>query len=260
MAGYIVLYQPRIIRKPLRAVALAALILSMLALAKLMVSWAGWNPYLAVGAATMGAVIITIAYDQRFALASGSLLSLLMVLMLRQDIGFLLTLLAPVTVSVLMLREIRTRSKLIEVGAFAAIAAFITAAVTQLARGWPLDARLITDCGWAGGAVIAVGFLTQGLLPMIESTFRIATSMTLLEWCDANKKLFKRLAIEAPGTYNHSLLLGTLCEAAAEAIGARGLLARVAHIITTSARSISPSISWKTSSTVPPSTPSSARP
>ena len=227
MAGYILLYQPRIIIKHLRGVALAGLMFLMLALAKLMADWAGWNPYLAVGAATMGAVIVTIAYDRRFALATGSLLAMLMVIMLRQNIGFLLTLLAPVTMSVLLLREIRTRSKLVEVGAFGAIAAFLTAAITQLARGWPLDARLITDCGWAGGSVIAVGFLTQGLLPLIEQTFRIATSMTLLEWCDANKKLLKRLAIEAPGTYNHSLLLGTLCEAAAEAIGARGLLARV---------------------------------
>jgi hypothetical protein len=227
LAGYIVLYQPRIIRKHLRGVALSALMLLMLGLAKLMVQWAGWPAYLAVGTATMGAVIVTIAYDRRFALATGALLSLLMVLMLRQDMGFLLTLLAPVTVSVLLLREVRTRSKLIEVGAFAAIAAFLTAALTQLAGGRRLETSLIADCGWAGGAVIAVGFLTQGLLPLIEHAFRIATSMTLLEWCDANKKLLKRLAIEAPGTYNHSLLLGTLCEAAAESIGARGLLARV---------------------------------
>ena len=227
MAGYIFLYQPRIVTHALRAVALAALLLAMLGLAKLMVGWAGWNAHLAVGAAAMGAVIIAIAYDRRFALAIGSLLAVQMVLMLRRDMGFLLSLMAPVAVSVLLLKEIRTRSKLIEVGAFAAIAAFLTAAVTQLARGVPLDTRLIADCGWAGGAVLAVGFLVQGLLPMIEQVFRIATSMTLLEWCDANKKLLKRLAIEAPGTYNHSLLLGTLCEAAAESIGARGLLARV---------------------------------
>jgi cyclic-di-AMP phosphodiesterase PgpH len=55
----------------------------------------------------------------------------------------------------------------------------------------------------------------------------VCTSMTLLEWADANKPLLKRLAMEAPGTYNHSLQLGVLCEAAAETIGARGLLARV---------------------------------
>ena len=51
--------------------------------------------------------------------------------------------------------------------------------------------------------------------------------MTLLEWADANKPVFRRLALEAPGTYNHSLQLGVLSEAAADVIGANGLLARV---------------------------------
>jgi hypothetical protein len=50
--------------------------------------------------------------------------------------------------------------------------------------------------------------------------------MTLLEWCDADKPLLRRLREEAPGTHNHSLQLGAVCEAAADAIGARGLLAR----------------------------------
>ena len=50
--------------------------------------------------------------------------------------------------------------------------------------------------------------------------------MTLMEWCDASRLLLKRLSVEAPGTFNHSLHLGAMCESAAEAIGARGLLAR----------------------------------
>ena len=62
---------------------------------------------------------------------------------------------------------------------------------------------------------------------MVERLFGVATSMTMLEWCDASKPLLKRLSLEAPGTFNHSLQLGAMCEAAAEVIGARGLLARV---------------------------------
>jgi putative nucleotidyltransferase with HDIG domain len=51
--------------------------------------------------------------------------------------------------------------------------------------------------------------------------------MTLLEWCDASKPLLKRLVLEAPGTFSHSLLIGSLSETASDAIGASGLLARV---------------------------------
>ena len=227
MAGYVARYQQRIVQNHAHGLALAGLLLLMLGMTKIMISVAGWNLYLAVGPAVMGAIIIAIAYDQRFALAIGSLLAVLLAMLLKQDVGLLLTLMAPVVVSILLLKEIRTRSKLIEVGALAAVAALLTTAFTHLARDAAVNGRLMADSGWAALAVIASGFIIQGTLPLIERLFPIATSMTLLEWCDANKKLLKRLAMEAPGTYNHSLLLGTLCEAAADAIGARGLLARV---------------------------------
>jgi putative nucleotidyltransferase with HDIG domain len=74
---------------------------------------------------------------------------------------------------------------------------------------------------------LVVGVLIQGLLPLIEKVFRIATSMTLLDYSDANQPLLKRLAMEAPGTFSHSLLIGSIAEAAAEAIGRNGLLCRV---------------------------------
>jgi len=76
-------------------------------------------------------------------------------------------------------------------------------------------------------AALVACFIVQGILPMIERLFQVATSMTLLEWCDASKPLLRRMAVEAPGTFNHSLRIGSIAEAAAEAIGANGLLARV---------------------------------
>ena len=80
--------------------------------------------------------------------------------------------------------------------------------------------------GHAGAALLG-GLLIQSLLPIIEKTFRIATSMTLLDYSDANQPLLKKLAMEAPGTFSHSLLIGSIAEAAAEAIGCNGLLCRV---------------------------------
>jgi len=69
--------------------------------------------------------------------------------------------------------------------------------------------------------------LTIGLLPLFESGFGITTDVTLLELSDLNRPLLKRLALEAPGTYHHSIMIGTLAEDAAETIGANSLLARV---------------------------------
>jgi len=65
------------------------------------------------------------------------------------------------------------------------------------------------------------------LLPLIEQLFGATTAMTLLELSDTNRPLLHRLALEAPGTFNHSLVLGAMAEAAARDIGANALLARV---------------------------------
>lgn len=66
-----------------------------------------------------------------------------------------------------------------------------------------------------------------GLLPLLERWFGIVTDFQLLEYSDLNNELLRRLAVEAPATYAHSLMLGQLAEVAADAIGANGLLARV---------------------------------
>lgn len=74
---------------------------------------------------------------------------------------------------------------------------------------------------------IISAMITLGTLPLFESVFQIVTQYGLAELADHNQPLLKRLQIEAPGTYHHSLLVSNLCEAAAEAIGANPILARV---------------------------------
>lgn len=71
------------------------------------------------------------------------------------------------------------------------------------------------------------GVIALGLLPLLESTFKIITPYGLAELADHNQPLLKRLQFEAPGTYHHSLMVSNLCEAAAEAVGANPILARV---------------------------------
>lgn len=74
---------------------------------------------------------------------------------------------------------------------------------------------------------ILSGVLTIGLLPFFESTFDIVTTIKLLELSNPNHPLLKRLLIEAPGTYHHSVLVGNLSEMAAEVVNANPVIARV---------------------------------
>lgn len=74
---------------------------------------------------------------------------------------------------------------------------------------------------------IVSSMVALGTLPLFESTFKIITPYGLAEYADHNQPLLKRLQFEAPGTYHHSLMVSNLCEAAAEAIGANPILARV---------------------------------
>jgi cyclic-di-AMP phosphodiesterase PgpH len=112
--------------------------------------------------------------------------------------------------------------------------AFFTIALANLAAilAWDL-ARATTaqvvarDAMWGGlNAFVAVS-LAFLLLPAIEHTFGVTSDITLLELSDLNRTLLRRLQLEAPGTYHHSMVVGNLAEAAAEAIGANSLLARV---------------------------------
>ncbi len=87
--------------------------------------------------------------------------------------------------------------------------------------------ELLTNAlyGFVGGILSAV--LTIGTLPFLEATFDIITPIKLLELSNPNQPLLRRLLIEAPGTYYHSILVGNLAEAAAEEIGANSLLCRI---------------------------------
>lgn len=80
------------------------------------------------------------------------------------------------------------------------------------------------------GFMIVASLVVLVILPLIERVFKITTNMLLTEYLDPNHELLKRLTLEAPGTYQHSLLVGHLAEYAARAIGANALFCRVAAL------------------------------
>jgi len=237
-AFYIHHYQGRIIKNHARALALVCLFILLLITTKL-------GAFVATGTAVTAAIILVIAYNQRFAIGMSIFYCLFACLAAepKTDINLLflfLTMTAGAITCCFFLREIRTRMKLLEVSAVAAVIVFITALALGFLEGSqtpffvlggqapaPQTGKVFSDAGYHALATFLVGLLLQSLLPLIEKAFRIATSMTLLDYSDANQTLLKKLAMEAPGTFSHSLLIGSIAEAAAEAVSRNGLLCRV---------------------------------
>jgi len=225
LSAYTLHYEPRVARKLGRGISLCALLLIML-LASRMLMLRGMVEF-AVATVVMSGALVTILYNQRYALGVTVTHALLTSLVTDWRLGGMITMVATSWCFVFLLREIRSRSKLISVGVATALLAFAVTLALGLIDKQDLRGYILARAALTGGGVLLVGFIVQGILPGIEKLFGVATSMTLLEWCDASRPLLRRLAQEAPGTYSHSLLLSSLAETAAEAIGANGLLARV---------------------------------
>ncbi|HDK82177.1 MAG TPA: hypothetical protein ENH31_06345, partial [Nitrospirae bacterium] len=90
-----------------------------------------------------------------------------------------------------------------------------------------LTLNTVAALGFAFANGLIVATLVSALLPLLEYSFKISTDISLLELVDLNQPLMRNLLLEAPGTYHHSIVVGTLVEAAAEAVDVNPLLARV---------------------------------
>ena len=232
MWAYFFVYAPRIVRNPMRGLAITALLLLCLSAS---VWTATFKPEFLALALTFpplfAAVVLAIAYDQRFALALGAILSVLVGLALQAPLASMMIVLAGVGVAVIQLREIRNRSKLVLVGVYAGLAMAGAATIVGLAtRPIHIDGivwLVLMDAWLAFLSGFFTGLLVQGILPLIERAFNVTTAMTLKELNDASHPLLQKLAHEAPGTYQHSLRIADMAESAAEAIAADGLLCRV---------------------------------
>jgi putative nucleotidyltransferase with HDIG domain len=173
------------------------------------------------------AMTIALAYDQDLALLLAAQSALVVVVGLGRGLADYVTLSAAAAAMIIWMGRIRSRSKLIYVGLWAGVVAMLTQLGASLLAGRPLDWQLVYESGRTGLWALLAGFLMTGLLPFVERAFGVLTDLSLLEVGDAAHPLLQELVRRAPGTYNHSINVASLGEAAAEAIGARGLLVRV---------------------------------
>ena len=177
---------------------------------------------------TMFSITIAIAYHIELALLLGALVSFAFTVAHGYDMAEFVTLAAASSSSALMCRQIRSRTKLVSVGLIVAAVVLPTALGSDYMMGQPLGWEITKNALWFSGGAAVAGLLMTGVLPFLERLFDIQTDISLLELSDANHPLLKELVQRAPGTYNHSINVASMSEAAADAIGANGLLCRVA--------------------------------
>jgi len=168
-----------------------------------------------------------IAYNQELALLLSSVVALVVVVSLGMGLNEFTIYVAAMATSILCLRHVRSRTKLIFVGLVVASIASATAIGSATLSDPVQGIDILIRAAWYGFFAIVAGMLMTGLLPFIERMFDIQTELSLLELADVAHPLLQELVRRAPGTYNHTINVASIAEAAAEAIGANGLLVRV---------------------------------
>lgn len=162
--------------------------------------------------------------------ASGFLVVVLTLSLAFERQGFLVINIAAAIVCVLSTRSLRRRKEVFVVCFKAWLCCVFMIIAFRMYQNAFMNFGTIADLLYTGVFMLFTAILVVGLLPLFESSFRIMTDVTLMEYMDPNNDLLRRLTIEAPGTYQHSVVVGNLAEAAALAIGANGLFCRVATL------------------------------
>jgi len=175
---------------------------------------------------TVAAMLLTILFDARIGFMGTTSIVLLVGIMIGNDLEFIVTGLFMSSIAMYTVRRIRTRSKFIT-AIFSLMGASIIAVLSHgLFMGHNVSTMGV-DLTYLLVSSIFAPIITYGLIIILEVSFGITTDLSLIELLDFNHPLLKRLQQEANGTFNHSVVVGNLAEACADAINARSLLCRV---------------------------------
>ncbi|MDP8207240.1 MAG: HDIG domain-containing protein [Candidatus Electryonea clarkiae] len=173
----------------------------------------------------LGAIILAIVFDAQIALLFTITASLLIGALTGNDFFVLLAAFLPALFSIFVVLRVRTRVQIMHTSILIFVGLLLVIIVQRILT-YQMDLSIFYDILYAGVNSVATPLISLGLLVAIESVFGVTSDLTLLELADLNRPLLKRLSIEAPGTYHHSILVGNLAEAASEAIDANPILTR----------------------------------
>ena len=191
----------------------------------------GMNSYLMPVA--LGAILISVLLDTKTALFVNCVVSFMVSMLVSTDGLFSMSMFSvmlmsfaagPIATLVLSRKQLRTGTLL--AGFVIAASNFLITMAIGLVSSSNLNTAL-SNALWALGGGVFSAVLAIGLQSLLELVFNLATNAKLIELSNPNQPLLRRLLMEAPGTYHHSIIVANLAEAAATAVNANGLLARV---------------------------------
>lgn len=224
MALHFYHFRPRYMRRTAVILLISILWVFVLAASRLALIM-GW-PFLYLIPLPLVAILITVLVDLGTALVSTVFLSILVGVVTGFSFPVFVVGLAVGMVSAYSVRTVRRRYDFYRPALYGSLAYVLAIVVIESLRYTETEG-IILAAGYGVINAVASAVLCVGFLPVFESLFGFTTDLTLLELSNFNHPLLKRLSLEAPGTYHHSIVIGNLAEAAAEAIGANALLARV---------------------------------
>lgn len=184
-------------------------------------------------------MLFTIMFDSRVGFYSTVIVSLIAGALRGNDYTFVVMNILAGALAVYTVRDIKNRTQIFRSFLFILIGYTISIVIFGFERfeSWQ---KILIEFAFAGTSALISPVLTYGLLIFFERLFNITTELTLLELSNFDRPLLRELARKAPGSFNHSLTMGTLVEAAAEKIGANPLLARVGAYYHDIGKTISP--------------------
>lgn len=174
-------------------------------------------------------MLVAISFSPNIAILLTVILSLLIGFIPGGGLNYSLVSIISGIVAIYSIRKATQRSSLTRAGLLIAGVNIITISALGLINNESYYLILQNNFWGVLNGLLAV-ILTIGILPFLESYFDITTSFKLMELSNPNQPLLKKMILEAPGTYHHSIVVGNLSETAAEEIGGNGLLARVGAI------------------------------
>ncbi len=226
--AYLFAYYPRVVTRPWRSFAIAVLVAGAVAGSVAVAGRVPGSMWLGLSLAVMlPTMTLVVAYDRRLALTAAGVMIAGIGFALRLPPVSMLALAGGAVLAVWRLNEIRSRADVVRgtmvVCGGLAVGTFV-AGVASRPAGAP---GVLEEIGWSVAAsavgAFAAGALLLFLMPTIERVFEVTTGMTLSELRDPKQPLLRMLQQRAPGTYNHSLNVATIAEAAAQSIGADAL-------------------------------------
>jgi hypothetical protein len=171
-------------------------------------------------------MLITIIFDSRVGFYCTVIIVLIAGALRGNDYTFAAMNLFAGALSVYTVRDIKNRSQIFRSFLFILIGYLVGILAFGFERYASIE-NILIESAFAGSNALISPVLTYGLLIFFERFFKITTDLTLLELSNFDRPLLKELARRAPGTFNHSMTMGTLAETASENINANPLLARV---------------------------------